>query len=157
MRFFVLVILLNCNFYIQAQNSSYSFTKDTSVINLIIDFGKTYKGVSYQYGSCSAMNNGFDCSGFIHFIFKMAGIKLPRSSSAMASEGKIVNLKKLKKGDLLYFNTSQKKQVSHVGIISSLEGDELTMLHVSSSKGVQEINVFKSPYWKANFLFGKRL
>jgi len=41
MRFFVLVILLNCNFYIQAQNSSYSFTKDTSVINLIIDFGNT--------------------------------------------------------------------------------------------------------------------
>ncbi len=129
---------------------------DTSLINLIIDYGKTYEGTPYKYGSCSSQNNGFDCSGFMYYIFKMAGIKIDRSSYEISLKGKRINYKKLKVGDFVFFDTFNQAKVSHVGIISHIEKDNILMLHVSTSKGVQEINFKKSSYWNSNFLFGKR-
>lgn len=131
--------------------------KDSSLINLIVDFGKTYKGVQYKYGSCSASNNGFDCSGFIYYIFKMAGVNLPRSSSDLAMKGVSLDLFNLKKGDFLFFNTLNSSRISHVGVVSEINQDKIIMLHVSSSKGVQEVDIIQSDYWYSRFVFGKRL
>lgn len=119
---------------------------DTETLDLIIDFGKTYKGRSYVYGGCSS-KSGFDCSGFIHYIFKMAGFILPRSSRDIYNLGSDVDLDVLKKGDLLFFKTSKSGNISHVGIVSEINDNELVMLHVSSSQGVQEINILTSEYW----------
>ena len=147
--FFISFIFLINSF---SQNSS--IVKDTTLTNLIIDFGKTYKGTNYKYGSCSSLNNGFDCSGFIYYIFKMGGIELARSSYEMSKTGKRVNLANLKKGDLVFFDSLNKGRVSHVGIITYADKNNIFMLHVSSSKGVQEIDVLHSKYWRSNFLFG---
>lgn len=151
------IILISFLSFSTSYGQQDSKNEDNSLMNLIIDFGKSYKGVQYKYGSCSANNNGFDCSGFINYIFKMAGFKLPRSSKDMALNGKELDLINLRKGDFLFFNTLNSGRISHVGIVSEINQDKIVMLHVSSSQGVQEIDIVKSNYWYSRFVFGKRV
>ncbi|MFT4644552.1 MAG: cell wall-associated NlpC family hydrolase [Planctomycetota bacterium] len=146
---FLYIVIFSVSVYGNTYSQNTSKLDDSSLLNLIIDYGKTYKGVKYKYGSCSASNNGFDCSGFINYIFKMAGIELPRSSSEMAIIGDKLDLINIKKGDFLFFNTLNSGRISHVGIVSEINKDKIIMLHVSSSKGVQEIDILKSDYWYA--------
>lgn len=69
-------------------------------------------GTKYRPGG-SNPNTGFDCSGFVGYVFKEgADIKLPRSSRDMRSVGKSVDVKSLKPGDLIFFSIN----TSHVGI-----------------------------------------
>ncbi len=142
------------SFPLYAQNDFKNL--DTETIDLIIDFGKTYLGRTYVYGGCNS-SQGFDCSGFIHYIFKMGGFELPRSSAEIHKIGAKVDLAQLKKGDLLFFNTSNRAAISHVGIVSKIDTDQIVMLHVSSSKGVQEIDILKSDYWYARFIKAQSL
>lgn len=154
-KYSILIITLFSVVYSFGQQHANNQTTD--LVDLIIDYGKTYKGVKYKYGSCSASNNGFDCSGFLNYIFKMGGVVLPRSSADMALKGTDVDLINLQKGDFLYFNTLNSGRISHVGIVSEINKDKIIMLHVSSSKGVQEVDILKSDYWYARFVLGKRI
>ena len=156
MKLKIILLFSVITFSLKSQNDTI-YSRDTSLINLIIDFGKTYEGKQYQYGSCNSTNKGFDCSGFIFYIHKMAGIMLPRSSREMALQGKTIDLINLQKGDLLFFNTLGNQKVSHVGIIYSVNTKKIIMLHVSSSKGVQLVDIVSSNYWYSRFLFGKRI
>lgn len=140
-----------------SQNENINSTLDSSIINLIIDFGKTYEGTPYKYGSCHSLSGGFDCSGFINYIFKMAGYDLPRSSKDLFGLGTESDLSNLKKGDLVFFNTLNRGVVSHVGIVSEIDKEKVIMLHVSSSKGVQEIDIISSDYWYSRFVLAKSL
>ncbi|NKQ38194.1 MAG: C40 family peptidase [Methanosarcinales archaeon] len=153
----ILILVITFYFLPIFSQENNSVNIDTSLLNLVIDFGKTYEGKQYQYGSCSSLNKGFDCSGFIYYIHKMAGIMLPRSSREMALQGKTIDLINLQKGDLLFFNTLGNQKVSHVGIIYSVNTKKIIMLHVSSSKGVQLVDIVSSNYWYSRFLFGKRI
>ena len=72
---------------------------DTETLDLIIDFGKTYKGRTYVYGGCNS-KRGFDCSGFIYYIFKMGGYILPRTSRDIYKIGKKVDKNLALKGIL---------------------------------------------------------
>ncbi|NLF03606.1 MAG: C40 family peptidase [Actinomycetales bacterium] len=68
-----------------------------------------YRGVRYRYGGTSP-KTGFDCAGFVRYVYKKAGIaKLPRSSSSQRHVGKVVSRKKAKVGDIIW-------TPGHVGI-----------------------------------------
>lgn len=78
----------------------------------IATVAKELIGTRYRFGGTSP-KTGFDCSGFVSYVFKEgADIKLPRSSREMRTIGKAVDLKSLKPGDLIFF----KINTSHVGI-----------------------------------------
>ena len=78
----------------------------------ISSIAKDLLGTRYRSGG-SNPNSGFDCSGFVSYVFKEgADIKLPRSSREMRTVGKAVDLKSLKPGDLIFFRIN----TSHVGI-----------------------------------------
>jgi len=78
----------------------------------IATIAKELIGVKYKFGG-SSPSTGFDCSGFVGYVFKEgADIKLPRSSREMRRVGEAVDLKSLKPGDLIFF----KINTSHVGI-----------------------------------------
>jgi len=156
MKFKIIILITISTFSLKAQTDTINKI-DSSLVNLILEFGKTYEGKQYQYGSCSSNNKGFDCSGFIFYIHKMAGINLPRSSRELSKIGKKVDLINLKKGDLLFFNTLGNHNVSHVGVVFYIDKEKIMMLHVSSSKGVQLVDIVSSNYWYSRFLFGKRL
>jgi len=90
--------------------------KDTDFLSARFDkiskIAKELIGVKYKIGG-SNPKTGFDCSGFVGYVFNEgAGIKLPRSSREMRSVGNAVDLKSLKPGDLIFF----KLNTSHVGI-----------------------------------------
>ncbi|MDZ5471895.1 C40 family peptidase [Bacillus sp. 31A1R] len=110
--------------------------------------GKKYIGTPYKYGGMSP--NGFDCSGFVGYVFKKAGEPIPRSSREIYKKGKNVAKKSLKKGDLLFFNTSG-KGVSHVAIYVG-KGQ---FIH-SANKGVK-IDSLSSTYWKTRYIGAKRI
>lgn len=114
----------------------------------IVSSAKSLVGIKYRFGGTTKA--GFDCSGFIGYIYKQNGISLPRTAAGMYSTGKSVKKANLVVGDLVFFNTSG-KGISHVGMyIGSGK-----FIHASTSKGVQ-INKLNDPYYWGNKYVGAK-
>ncbi|WP_176560081.1 C40 family peptidase [Brevibacillus dissolubilis] len=75
---------------------------------------QTVLGKPYVYGGNTP--RGFDCSGFVQYVYKQLGINLPRVTHAQSKIGKPVKRSELQPGDLLFFSTNKNGVVSHVGI-----------------------------------------
>jgi hypothetical protein len=72
-------------------------------------------GIPYRWGGNNPQQ-GMDCSGFIHYVFKKSlGIDLPRTAAQMAKVGIMVSLDELEPGDLIFF-TIHHKYIDHVGM-----------------------------------------
>lgn len=67
---------------------------------------------------------GFDCSGFTRYVFEQLGVSLPRTSAEQFRGGEAVSLEDARPGDLLFYDTLGKGQVSHVAIYL---GDDLVV------------------------------
>lgn len=121
----------------------------TGTASQIIATAKKYIGVPYLWGGTTP--KGFDCSGFVQYVFKAHGILLPRTSREQYGVGTAVSKANLKPGDLVFFNTSG-SGVSHLGIYI---GDN-QFVHASSSKGVT-ITSLSNSYWSARYLGARRV
>ena len=120
-----------------------------STSNEIESTAKAYLGTPYVWGGTSP--SGFDCSGYIQYVFKQHGINLPRTASSQFNVGTSVSKANLQKGDLVFFET-YKKGPSHVGIY--LGGGHF--INASSSKGVS-IDSLNSSYWAERYIGAKRV
>jgi cell wall-associated NlpC family hydrolase len=100
----------------------------------IIAFAKKYLGTRYCYGSCSP-KNGFDCSGFLYYVFKENGIIIPRSSFEMGSFGKKVPLSQARKGDIILFRgtNARNPRIGHAALVISEEGQPVRFIQSSSN------------------------
>jgi len=76
----------------------------------VIEKAKALVGTPYVYGGSTTA--GFDCSGFTQYVYRKAGMSIPRVSYEQAKAGKSVPYSKMRPGDLVCFNSP----VSHVGI-----------------------------------------
>lgn len=115
---------------------------------------KSFLGVPYVWGATGP--NKFDCSGFTQWVYRDAGINLPRVSREQARVGKFVTYNNLQKGDMIFFDTKKHRQglVTHVGIYLG-NGD---FIHASSAgKKVVIYNFNEKPYYKKRFLWGRRV
>ncbi|WP_332651198.1 C40 family peptidase [Lysinibacillus sp. 54212] len=110
-----------------------------------------YIGVKYSYGGTTS--KGFDCSGYVRQVFKELGVSLPRSSGEMYKKGTAVKKADLQKGDLVFFKTSSRSAVSHVGIYVGNN----KFIHSSTSKGVVTTNINDKYYWGARYVGAKRV
>ena len=131
-------------------------TKNTSATEFV-KFAQTLLGVKYKYGS-SDRKNGFDCSGFISYVFNHYNIKVPRRSMDFTNAGKEVLLKESLPGDLILFTGSDAKsgEVGHMGIITENKNGWISFIHASSSSGVMisGMNSYFIPrYVKTNRVF----
>lgn len=116
----------------------------------IVKTAQKYIGVKYVRGASSA--SGFDCSGFVMFVYGKCGIKLPRTSEEQFKAGKAVDLKNALPGDIVCFKINGKR-VSHVGIY--LGG--MKFIHApSSGKSVRESSI-NEIYWKKRFFAAVRI
>jgi cell wall-associated NlpC family hydrolase len=96
----------------RAQSSNGGYTGSASVSSsAIVNKAYQYLGVRYVWGGTTP--SGFDCSGFIQYVYRSQGVSLPRTSRAQAASGKYVSIANAQPGDILYFGQSQ---VTHVGI-----------------------------------------
>lgn len=115
----------------------------------IVATAKKFTGVPYVFGGTTP--KGFDCSGFLQYVFKQHGINIPRLADDQYKLGKTVKISQLEIGDLVFFSTYT-AGVSHCGIYV---GDG-KFLHTSSSRGVR-IDSLSDSYWKPRFVGGKKI
>jgi cell wall-associated NlpC family hydrolase len=101
----------------------------------VVAFAETLFGTPYRYASTDP-KVGFDCSGFITYVFNHFGIKVPRSSIDFTNVGKEVAIPEAKRGDIILFTgtDSTERFVGHMGIIVSNENGDLKFIHSSSGK-----------------------
>jgi cell wall-associated NlpC family hydrolase len=109
-------------------------------------------GVRYKYGGHSP-ETGFDCSGFVRYVFKQAtSLSLPHNALAISRLGQTIPKDELKPGDLVFFNTL-KTAFSHVGIYL---GDN-RFIHSPSSGGKVKIESMQDGYWAKRYNGAQRL
>lgn len=109
-------------------------------------------GIKYQYGG-SQPETGFDCSGFVRYVFReAANITLPPTARAISQIGKTVKKDELQPGDLVFFNTL-KSAFSHVGIYI---GDN-KFIHAPRSGGAVRVENMQTDYWAKRFNGAQRL
>lgn len=100
----------------------------------VLTFAKKYMGTKYCYAGGSP-EKGFDCSGFVNFVYKHFDIDLPRSSSGFAKIGKSLKPEDFRVGDVLvFYGYRDSKSVGHVGIVSEANGMKSKFIHASSGK-----------------------
>ncbi|QNU28155.1 peptidoglycan-binding protein [Geobacillus sp. 46C-IIa] len=116
------------------------------VIELIADAAELL-GTPYVWGG-ETPEVGFDCSGFLTYVFKQQGVSLPRTVADIWSVGKPISSPAV--GDIVFFET-YKKGPSHAGIY--IGNDQF--VHSGASTGVT-ISQLNNPYWKARYLGAKR-
>ncbi len=115
----------------------------------IVSRAAKYKGVPYVFGGTTT--KGFDCSGYVQYVFKDCKAKLPRLADEQALQGIFVTQKQLRPGDLVFF-TTYAAGASHVGIYA---GDG-KFWSASSSKGVI-LSSLKEDYWKQRYYGARRV
>ncbi|VVN06755.1 Murein DD-endopeptidase MepS/Murein LD-carboxypeptidase [Pseudomonas fluorescens] len=120
----------------------------------ILERGMSLIGTRYRFGGTSEA--GFDCSGFIGYLFREeAGMNLPRSTREMINvEAPLVTRGNLKPGDLLFFATNGRRgRVSHAGIYL---GDNQFIHSSSSRSGGVRVDSLGDSYWSKTFIEAKR-
>jgi len=122
---------------------------------VVIAKARSYTGTPYKWGGTTS--KGMDCSGLLLNSFNAVDIKIPRTSAEQKKIGKRVNKNELKEGDLVFFATSNKKRkVTHVGLVTRVQGNKVTFIHASTSKGVTESSLDNS-YWNKRFKQARRV
>lgn len=122
----------------------------------LITFAQTLVGTPYVYGSTDP-KIGFDCSGFITYVFNHFKIKVPRSSVQFTNVGKTVPLEQAKRGDIVLFtdpdfNNTNSTQVGHMGLITSNDKGALSFIHSTSGKAMSVAITPLSDHYKKRFV-----
>lgn len=131
-------------------------TKENNpLLKRLIETAHSYEGTPYKFGGTTVA--GMDCSGLVYTSYKAINITLARSSKNMFYEGKNVDLTSVNVGDLLFFNIDRLSgEVNHVGMVSSVDEDNVYFTHSTTKKGVI-ISSIKESYWKKAFVKAKRI
>jgi cell wall-associated NlpC family hydrolase len=109
-----------------------------------------FQGIPYRNGGSDP--SGFDCSGFVQYVFARHGTLLPREVSDQYRVGRKVDLDDVKAGDLLFFETIT-RGASHVGMAL---GDG-RFVHAPSSRGVVRVEPYTASYWARRFVGARRV
>ncbi|MBJ7880777.1 C40 family peptidase [Gelidibacter salicanalis] len=121
----------------------------------VLDYAMKFEGVKYKYGGTT--KKGMDCSGLIVTSFNSENISLPRTTGDLAVTGDWIDLKKVEKGDLLFFATQKNSRtVSHVGIVTEAREGNVEFIHASTSNGVMVSNLAEK-YWYFAFVQARRV
>lgn len=158
MRRFVIICLFLSAFSITKAQEADSLAID-SVANVfemdsIIHLAESLIGVPYKYGGCSP--EGFDCSGFVGYVYSKFGVELPRSTSELANIGSEIPLDSCQKGDIILFAGRDKKKrpVGHAGIVVSETGEPLRFIHsaTSNARGIIITALDSYEYYLSRFV-----
>jgi murein DD-endopeptidase / murein LD-carboxypeptidase len=112
-----------------------SNTDTISSYNLLY-FAQSLIGTPYREAS-SDPSKGFDCSGFVSYVFKSFNADVPRSSGDYANLGREIRIEDAMPGDVILFKGTKSHHphsIGHVAIVYSNEGNELRFIHSTSGK-----------------------
>ena len=109
-----------------------------------------YRGTPYRNGGSDP--SGFDCSGFIWYVFGQHGIRVARTVGEQFRKGIDVDAEGVQPGDLLFFST-EGPGASHVGM--AIGGDEF--VHAPSSRGEVRVERLSAQYWASRYVGARRV
>lgn len=118
----------------------------------LVRFAETLKGIPYKYGSTDP-REGFDCSGFITYVFNKFSVKVPRSSIDFTNVGTEKPLDDAQRGDLILFTgtDSSIRVVGHMGIVTS-NRDTLKFIHSTSGRAYGVTETPLNNYYMGRFV-----
>ena len=120
----------------------------------IIESAEDFLGTRYYYGGMT--KNGIDCSALIFNAYSENLIDVPRTSMAQSKIGKRIKKEKAKPGDLIFFRTTRRHRITHVGIVTENTDGKIKFIHASSSHGVM-ISSLEETYFQNSFAKIKQL
>lgn len=129
-------ILLLSSFNCKNEERQNLISKNHTQIDrdLIIAYAKQFLGTPYVYAG-NDPKKGFDCSGFVSYVFKNFDVTLPRSSSGYKNLGTALSPEDFKVGDILvFYGYKDRTIVGHLGIICEANGMHSKFIHASSGK-----------------------
>lgn len=141
---------LDSNFY---ANTVWNYAMQYKGSNSLVEFAKKFIGTPYVYGGTTP--SGFDCSGFVQYVYAHCGCNLPRTSEEQMTVGKDVGMNDLMPGDLVFFDTTDKTvntYPSHVGMY--IGGGQF--IHAPHTGDVVKVSNIKDGYYSTHFIKGKR-
>ncbi|HWQ42240.1 MAG TPA: NlpC/P60 family protein [Desulfosporosinus sp.] len=115
----------------------------------ILNFAAKFQGTPYVWGGTTP-SPGFDCSGYIQYVYRNSGISLNRTSEQQFNNGVSVSRSDLRPGDLVFFHTYS-SGASHVGIYAGNN----TM--INSSNGGVSYDDMTNSYWSSRYLGARRV
>jgi cell wall-associated NlpC family hydrolase len=115
----------------------------------VIGTALALRGTPYRNGGADL--NGFDCSGFVWYVFAQHGLSMPRTVAEQYEVGGKVKPDEMQPGDLVFFRTAG-RGATHVGIALG-DGE---FVHAPSSRGVVRVERLSASYWSDRFLGARR-
>jgi cell wall-associated NlpC family hydrolase len=111
----------------------------------------SFRGVPYRAGG-EDPQLGFDCSGYVQYVFGLFHVDLPRTVAEQFRIGTKESLNKIRAGDLLFFSTVA-PGATHVAIALG----NAKFVHAPSSTGTVRVEALASSYWSARFVGARRV
>jgi cell wall-associated NlpC family hydrolase len=131
----------------------------TGIGEQIVNYAASLEGTPYKEAGRDI--SGFDCSGFIYYVYKKYSIDVPHSSRHLAELGTEVDTSKAQPGDLVFFRGTKpdNPEVGHVGIVVSRPGEPIKFIHASSATSSPHVKYdsLARPNYNRRFLKVKRL
>jgi len=118
----------------------------SSLVQTALDF----LGTPYRNGGTDP--SGFDCSGFVQYVFALHGMAVPREVREQYQAGREIDLKDAQPGDLIFFETVS-RGASHVGLVVG----EGRFVHAPSSRGVVRVEAYVANYWSIRIVGARRI
>ncbi len=117
----------------------------------IVQMALAFRGSRYVHGGEAP--GGFDCSGFVKYLYAKYGVKLPHQSSALFQCGTYVSKDNLKDGDILFFVNTYRRGISHVGMY--IGGGQF--IHAARTGLGVRVDALDSAYYRSHYFAAKRV
>lgn len=121
-----------------------------SIGEQIVAFAEQFLGTPYVWAGSSP--SGFDCSGFVSYVFKNFGYTVNRTAASMYTNGVAVDKSELQIGDAVFFASSS-ESIGHVGIYIG-DGE---FIHSSSGCGYVTISGLEESYYSRMYVGARRI
>jgi cell wall-associated NlpC family hydrolase len=134
----LLLILSFSSAFVFASSNSTEPKRDS-----IVHFAQSFLKAPYLWGGVSP--KGFDCSGFLYYVYRQHKINVSRTSSSYAKKGTEVNVENSKPADVLLFtgSDSNNRKIGHVGMVISNINGIILFIHASSSRKHYGVTITK--------------
>lgn len=113
----------------------------------LVSQAETLLGIRYKYGG-NTPKEGFDCSGFVKYLYNDQGLDIQRVSRDQAKEGTPIDPETARPGDLVFYRRGPNQPVFHVSMIVDASPGAIWVIHPTSSRGVIRENILASSYWR---------
>lgn len=149
-RYYSLNSVISNNPIIKEQAPAQRYEASSPAAQQVLDTAAKYLGVPYLWGGTTP--SGFDCSGFVQYVYNQCGYSITRTTyTQWDNDGTFVSRSNLQPGDLVYFGSDNSP--SHVGLYVG----NGTMIHApSTGKNIQYTSI-DSDYYSSRFMGGKRI